>query len=392
MTGGSSALSARLPSGKGKVSTPTQSNPDAVCYNCDRKGHYKTDCWRPGGGKEGQGPRQQHKRGGRTQKQAANTAKEAEENNNYAFVTSDLAGIAKTLIVPADRRGAIVDSGASAHFCPDRSKFKNFIDISPQEVYTANGSVLSATRHGDVTIDLPLGTKRTTVTLKDALYAPTMAFTLISTNQIASAGLAVLFEGKMCKILSKGPKREVIAEIPQVQGLYTIENQRTLHAHAARMKLTVGQAHRALGHISQTTILHLAKEGLVEGVEVDLSSTPEFCEACMKAKASRKPFPDETKNRARTYAALVHTDLWGPAQTTSLGGTTYYISFTDDYTREMKVAFLKAKSRALEAFKHYETHLARQHPEVRLRKVRSYRGGEYLGAEFDKYLKDHGIE
>jgi hypothetical protein len=241
--GGSSALSARLPSGKGKASTPTQSNPDAMCYNCDRKGHYKTDCWRPGGGKEGQGPRQWHKRGGCTQKQAANAAKEAEENDNYAFMMSDLAGIAKTLNVPADRQGAIVDSGASAHFCPDRSKFKNFVDISPQEVYTVNGSVLSVTGCGDMTIDLPLGTKRTMVTLKDALYAPTMAFTLISTNRIASAGLAVLFEGKMCKILSKGPKCEVIAEILQVQGLYTIESQRTLHAHAARTKLTVGQAH-----------------------------------------------------------------------------------------------------------------------------------------------------
>jgi hypothetical protein len=241
-------------------------------------------------------------------------------------------------------------------------------------------------------IDLPLGTKRTTVTLKDALYAPTMAFTLISMNRIASVGLAVLFEGKMCKILSKGPKHEVIAEIPQVQGLYTIESQHTLHAHAARTKLTIDQAHRALGHISQTTILCLAKEGLVEGVEVDLSSTPEFCEACVKAKASCKPFLDETKNRARTYAALVHTDLWGPAQTTSLGGTTYYISFMDDYTCEIKVAFLKAKSGALEVFKHYEMHLARQNLGVCLCKVRLDHGGEYLGAEFDKYLKDQGIE
>lgn len=61
--------------------------------------------------------------------------------------------------------------------------------------------------------------KRTSVTLKDTLYAPMMAFMLISTNRIASAGLAVLFEGKMCKILSHGPKRQVIGEIPQVEGV-----------------------------------------------------------------------------------------------------------------------------------------------------------------------------
>jgi hypothetical protein len=58
----------------------------------------------------------------------------------------------------------------------------------------------------DVKIDLPLGEKQTTVTLKNALYAPTMAFTVISTNCITLAGLAVLFKGWMCKILLQGPK------------------------------------------------------------------------------------------------------------------------------------------------------------------------------------------
>lgn len=50
-------LNVRKSKDRGKRSaTSSKTNADVTCYNCDRKGHYKSDCWRPGGGKEGQGP------------------------------------------------------------------------------------------------------------------------------------------------------------------------------------------------------------------------------------------------------------------------------------------------------------------------------------------------
>ncbi|KAF8840091.1 hypothetical protein BDN67DRAFT_862631, partial [Paxillus ammoniavirescens] len=59
----------------------------------------------------------------------------------------------------------IIDSGAMFHFCPDRSKFITFTSIQPQDVNTVDGSTVSAIGHGDVEIELPLGQKRTVVTL-----------------------------------------------------------------------------------------------------------------------------------------------------------------------------------------------------------------------------------
>jgi hypothetical protein len=192
--GANSALSAREAKGKGRRSaTSSKTNTDITCYNCDRKGHYKSNCWRPGGGKEGQGPNQQRKKGEKGHTETANSAVESAPQDQYAFTTSDLATIAKAIKVPAEKRGAIVDSGATSHFCPDRAKFTNYVDIPPQDVHTADGSSLSAVGRGDVELELPLGDKRTKVTLKDTLYAPTMAFTLISTNRITEAGMAVLF-------------------------------------------------------------------------------------------------------------------------------------------------------------------------------------------------------
>jgi hypothetical protein len=219
-----------------------------------------------------------------------------------------------------------------------------------------------------------------------------MAFTFISTNRIASAGLAVLFEGRMCKILSKGPNREVIAEIPQVEGLYSVVSQHQERMSIVKTTHTIHELHKILGHVSQAAVKHAISEGLIDGLALDTLSSEEFCEACVKVKSTHKPFPKEATRRAQTYGEVIHMDLWGPAQTVSLAGSSYYMSFTDDYSRESQVTFLKQKSEALEAFKHYEARLTTQKDGVHIKTLRSDRGGEYLSAEFDVHLKDHGIK
>jgi hypothetical protein len=181
--GSNAAFSARASTGKGRSGNGMNSaSQEATCYNCDCKGHYKADCWRPGGGKEGQRPQQGQHRGGNSQKQTANTATEPSQKDNYAFATSDLASIAKQLNVPVERHGAIVDSGATSHFCPDHGKFLNYVAIEAQPIHTTDGTTINAIGKGDIRLDLPLGNKQTTVTLKNALYVPKMAFMLISTN------------------------------------------------------------------------------------------------------------------------------------------------------------------------------------------------------------------
>ena len=157
----------------------------------------------------------------------------------------------------------------------------------------------------------------------------------------------------MCRIISPAPHHRTIAEIPQVNGLYTISTPFTHQAHIAQERLSVHALHRILGHVAQPAVSHAVKKGLIEGVELDFTSTPEFCDVCAKAKAARQPFPEESQNRAHTYGELIHTDLWGPTQTASISGSLYYISFTDNYSRETQVRFLRNKSDALQAFKHY---------------------------------------
>jgi hypothetical protein len=41
---------------------------------------------------------------------------------------------------------------------------------------------------------------------------------------------------------------------------------------------------------------------------------------------------------------LIHSDVWGPIATPSLGGVRYYVTFKDDFIGYLTVYFMKKKS------------------------------------------------
>jgi hypothetical protein len=137
-----------------------------------------------------------------------------------------------------------------------------------QDVRTADGTTISALGREDIKVDLPLGNNYTTVTLENTLYTPKMALTLISAHRITTAGFTVQFKNDACNILSPTPKRKLITSIAQVNGLYAIPAQMEESAHVA--KLTINELHCALGHVAQGAVQYVVKQGLIEGMELNL--------------------------------------------------------------------------------------------------------------------------
>ena len=75
----------------------------------------------------------------------------------------------------------------------------------------------------------------------------------------------------------------------------------------------------------------------------------QICEACQLGKQHRLPFPNE-RNRSRNKLDLIHSDVWGPAQNVSLGGSRYFVSFIDDYTRHTWIYLIERKSEVFDCF------------------------------------------
>jgi hypothetical protein len=74
-------------SGKGQKGG-SSSKKKVECHNCHKKGHYKSECWAPGGGKEGQGPKQKGKGKAKDEKKETAAATETPSKGKAATETT----------------------------------------------------------------------------------------------------------------------------------------------------------------------------------------------------------------------------------------------------------------------------------------------------------------
>ena len=122
----------------------------------------------------------------------------------------------------------------------------------------------------------------------------------------------------------RSPDDNVIGHVPKTHaGLYRVINTGADNgANAAVETMTIMELHHRMGHISPIVTCRLAENGLVSGLKFDLSKDePTFCEACIYAKATRKPIAKEcVGERTTEFSAEVHTDVWGPAPVKIIGG------------------------------------------------------------------------
>ena len=403
--------------GKGKDKKGKGKKSGLKCSNCKLKGHTDDNCFAKGGGKEHEAPdwwkQKQEAKAKETKKSesANNAAASSSKSENHAYITvgptdfvplddEDFASLVITSGHNHEAYGVssltdlIVNCGASSHFSPDKIKFVNFEVIPPEPIRAADGHTFSATGRGDLVVTLPVrdGETGPPITLKRVYYAPKMAFTLVSVACLDKAGCSLTIEDSECKIRSPRPNRTVLGSVPRVNNLYQLDSSVIQspelpkhYANVANGPISINELHCRMGHVNFQTLREMVRKGAIEGVKLDSSPTPSFCEYCVRGKAHRKAFSKVSESSYSKYGEKVVTDLWGPAQVQSLGGHSYAHMFEDLYSREPRVAFLKAKSEAFESYKHYEAWVKVHRNPNGIVCLGSDRGGEFLDGEFTTY-------
>ncbi|GKD23075.1 retrotransposon protein, putative, ty1-copia subclass [Tanacetum coccineum] len=92
-----------------------------------------------------------------------------------------------------------------------------------------------------------------------------------------------------------------------------------------------------------------------------------------KRKMTRKLFPHHLE-RATDFLGIIHTDVCGPLRHVSRQGASYFITFTDDYSRYGYVYLLKHKHEVFETFKVFKNKVENQLGKI-IKALQSDRGG-----------------
>ncbi len=107
-------------------------------------------------------------------------------------------------------------------------------------------------------------------------------------------------------------------------------------------------------------------------------------------KASQKSISKSSSSHSKNPLDLVHSDVCGKIGEKSMGGAEYFLTFVDDKTRYVWVYPLKKKSDVFEKFKLWKT-MAEKSSGCVLKTLRTDNGGEFISAQFGRYLCSEGI-
>jgi hypothetical protein len=132
--------------------------------------------------------------------------------------------------------------------------------------------------------------------------------------------------------------------------------------------------HERMGHIGEKGLRSMHNKGMVEDF-LEYNFEVDFCEHCIYGKQSRVRFPSGEK-RENGILDLVHSDLFGPVSVPSLGGSLYYVSFIDYFSRKTWIYFLRKKLKVFDKLKEFKSLLENQ-TNKKIKVLRTNNGGEF---------------
>nr|GEW40971.1 hypothetical protein [Tanacetum cinerariifolium] len=289
-------------------------------------------------------------------------------------------------------RSWIYDTGCGTHICNTTQGLRAIRKLKPRalSLYVGNGQRKAIEAIDTFYLCLSSGLE---IVLNNCHYATFITRGVISVSCLYEEGFVNRFTNNTIQVSRNN--MVYFSAVPR-DGIFEIDlsnsltNESSIYAVSnKRAKLDLDSAllwHCRLGHISKKRIKKLQHDGLLNSSDIRAF---EKCVSCMSEKMARKPCTHHVE-RAKDLLGLIHTDVRYPFKIMSRQGASYFITFTNDYSRYGYVYLLKHKHEVFETFKVFQKEVENQLGKT-IKSLRSDRGDEYMSQEFLDHLKDHGI-
>ena len=339
------------------------------CWHCGKVGHLKKDCWK----------RQQ------TSKEASATEKkEVNTTDTRSASGSGMSDEVLSVNLTKHDQHWLLDSDASNHMCIHKEWFKTYRSINDGVMYMGNDVTCNIVGIGSIQLQMFDGT---TKLLTDVRHVPDLRKNLISLGALDTNGYKTVVQGGVMKIY-KGillvMKAKKVGNLFQLEGRTGSDYVSTVSEHDSS---SIRLWHQRLGHMSERGLKILADRKLLPNLK---SGKLYLCKHCLFGKQSKQKFKTG-KHTSKGILDYIHSDVWGPAPTTSYGGSSYFVLFIDDFSRKVWVYMLKRKFDVFTVFKQFRA-LVENITGQTIKCLRTDNGGEFMSKEFENYCKDAGIE
>lgn len=160
---------------------------------------------------------------------------------------------------------------------------------------------------------------------------------------MAKNGLTVNFYDSKCHILHKG---KLVGSAKVVYNMYKLDIRKD---HKIFQATKIDLWHKRLGHTNQDDLYKLSQVK-ARGIELTRSSEEKRCISCLFGKQSKIPYQN-SRSSTTDVLQIVHSDVCGPMEPDSIGGSKYYVIFVDDFSSKVFVYIMKMKSEVYKYFK-----------------------------------------
>lgn len=279
-----------------------------------------------------------------------------------------------------------LDSGCTSHMCKNNESFVNYTEQNNTLKLAAEDQTATVTGHGKVIIT----TNDRKINLWNTLHVPNLSSNLMSVAKITENGHIVTFYKE--KAIIKNENGDKIMEAIKKNGLYYVQEIKE-NVNKILEENNIEKWHVKLAHINEQNLKSALRNKSIRGLNFKMEETLPECEVCTQSKMTRLPFPSKhCENRTTQVLEIIHSDVCGPMRIESLGGTRYFVTFIDEYTRYCRVYFLKRKNEVLEKFKEYKNEVE-NYTEKKIKFLQTDNGiGEYMNKEFNDFLCKYGIQ